>query len=127
MIFRLRFVQKGGHIHCRLFQTKAPGQTWQKNGDLVFDERGWLVFATLMRGRIEMLPEGDGTSEQAAAADARAAYDLFSTMRTAELQDLLAAHRLDMDAATAPETIAFSAGRQALIAAVLKQRETSGS
>jgi hypothetical protein len=62
-------------------------------------------------------------STEVAAADARAAYDLFSTMRTAELHDLLAAHRLDMEAATSPETIAFSAGRQALIAAVLKQRE----
>jgi hypothetical protein len=64
-------------------------------------------------------------STEVAAADARAAYDLFSTMRTAELHDLLAAHRLDMEAATSPETIAFSAGRQALIAAVLKERETS--
>jgi hypothetical protein len=70
-----------------------------------------------------MLPEDDTTDAADARADARAAYDLFSTMRTAELHDLLAAHRLDMDAATAPETIAFSAGRQALITAVLKQRE----
>jgi hypothetical protein len=125
MIFRLRFIQKGGHVHCRLFQAAAAGHTWQKNGELVFDEPGWRAFSALMWTRIEMLPEDDDTSEQAAAADARAAYDLFSTMRTADLQDLLAAHRLDMEAATAPETIAFSAGRQALIAAVLKERETS--
>jgi hypothetical protein len=123
MIFRLRFVQKGGHVHCRLFQAKAAGHTWEKNGDLVFDEPGWQAFSALMWRRIEMLPEDDTTDAADARADARAAYDLFSTMRTAELHDLLAAHRLDMDAATAPETIAFSAGRQALIAAVLKQRE----
>jgi hypothetical protein len=29
MIFRVRFEQKGGHVHCRLFQATAPGQTWQ--------------------------------------------------------------------------------------------------
>jgi hypothetical protein len=66
MIFRLRFVQKGGHIHCRLFQAKAPGHTWEKNGALVFDELGWFAFATLMHARIEMLPEDeerDGESE----------------------------------------------------------------
>jgi hypothetical protein len=57
MIFRLRFIQKGGHIHCRLFQATAPGHTWQKNGDLVFDERGWGAFSALMWARIEMLPE----------------------------------------------------------------------
>jgi hypothetical protein len=59
MIFRLRFVQKGGHIHCRLFQAAAAGHTWQKNGELVFDELGWRDFSTLMWGRIEMLPEDD--------------------------------------------------------------------
>jgi hypothetical protein len=59
MIFRIRFEQRGGHIHCRLFQTKAPGQTWQKNGELVFDEAGWEAFAALMVGRVEFLPEED--------------------------------------------------------------------
>lgn len=63
MIFRLRFKQLGGHVHCRLFQAAAPGHTWQKNGDLVFDELGWLVFATKMRARIEILPEDDRLEE----------------------------------------------------------------
>jgi hypothetical protein len=27
VIFRLRFVQRGGHIHCRLFQAAAAGRT----------------------------------------------------------------------------------------------------
>jgi hypothetical protein len=57
MIFRLRFEQVGGHVHCRLFQTLAPGHTWQKNGEIVFDERGWEAFAALVKGRIEMVPE----------------------------------------------------------------------
>jgi hypothetical protein len=57
MIFRLRFQQAGGHVHCRLFQAKAPGQTWQKNGDLVFDERGWAAFLALLPRHIEVLPE----------------------------------------------------------------------
>jgi hypothetical protein len=61
MIFRLRFVQKGGHIHCRLFQANAAGHTWQKNGELVFDEPGWRHFSALMWARIEMVPEEEGT------------------------------------------------------------------
>ncbi len=63
MIFRLRFIQKGGHIHCRLFQAAAAGQTWQKNGDLTFDERGWAAFSEQTRGHIEMLPEDDTGSD----------------------------------------------------------------
>jgi hypothetical protein len=59
---------------------------------------------------------------RAASHDARQAHALFSTLQTAELRDLLAAHRADMEAATAPETIAFCAGRMALIAAVLATR-----
>jgi hypothetical protein len=59
MIFRLRFIQKGAHIHCRLFQATAAGQTWQKNGDLVFDERGWIAFAKLTWDRLEILPEDE--------------------------------------------------------------------
>jgi hypothetical protein len=69
MIFRLRFVQKGGHIHCRLFQAKAAGHTWQKNGDLVFDERGWASFLTLATGRIELLPEDNPREDKTDDAD----------------------------------------------------------
>jgi hypothetical protein len=67
MIFRLRFQQKGGHIHGRLFQATAPGHTWQKNGDLVFDEAGWGAFSALAALgplHIELLPEGDTTLER---------------------------------------------------------------
>jgi hypothetical protein len=59
MIFRLRFVKRGGHIHCRLFQAKAAGHTWEKNGDLVFDWPGWAAFTALTWDRIEILPEDD--------------------------------------------------------------------
>jgi len=78
MIFRLRFVQQGGHIHCRLFQATAPGHTWQKNGDLVFDEAGWRAFSALIGGaiqqwgRIEMLPEDDPNEDkETVSADRR--------------------------------------------------------
>jgi hypothetical protein len=50
-VFRLRYKQLGGHIHCRLFESSAPATrstTWQKNGELVFDARSWPVFCTLM-------------------------------------------------------------------------------
>jgi hypothetical protein len=61
VIFRLRFKQLGGHIHCRLFQAAVAGHTWQKNGDLVFDEPGWRSFQSVIWKRIEVLPEDDET------------------------------------------------------------------
>jgi hypothetical protein len=64
LIFRLRFIQRGGHIHCRLFQATAAGHTWQKNGDLVFDEPGWRAFREQMWLEIEILPEDDQREEK---------------------------------------------------------------
>jgi hypothetical protein len=55
-------------------------------------------------------------------ADARTTYALFDSMRTKELLDVQAAHEADQVRATTPESIVFSAGRLALIAAVLKAR-----
>lgn len=69
MIFRLRFKQLGGHVHCRLFQALSPSHTWQKNGEIVFDERGWESFAALMHTRIEMLPEDGGLDETGLVPD----------------------------------------------------------
>jgi hypothetical protein len=61
MVFRLRYDVRGGHVHCRLFQATSVGQTWQKNGDITFDEKGWAAFSALINGRIEMIPEdGNG-------------------------------------------------------------------
>ena len=50
-IFRLRYKQAGGHIHCRLFESSAPatrGTTWKKNGELVFDTVSWSTFCALL-------------------------------------------------------------------------------
>lgn len=41
MIMRLRYQRLGGHYHCRLFTARAPGTTYAKCGDLVFDEQEW--------------------------------------------------------------------------------------
>jgi hypothetical protein len=54
--------------------------------------------------------------------DAREAFVLYESMRTDELRQLWQAHMLDAQHATTPESIAFGAGRLALIAAVLKAR-----
>jgi hypothetical protein len=67
----------------------------------------------------DKLLTGDYT---AFVADARAADALFKSMRTKDLLDLQAAHQGDLANATTPETIAFCAGRLALIAGVLKAR-----
>ena len=57
MIFRIRFRCLGGHYHCRVFQARMPGHTWEKNGDLIFDEAGWSAFAALVNGRLEIVPD----------------------------------------------------------------------
>jgi hypothetical protein len=56
-------------------------------------------------------------------ADARSAYELFASMATTELLALQAAPLADQAVATTPESLAFGAGRLALIAAALAARE----
>jgi hypothetical protein len=55
--------------------------------------------------------------------EARSVYAVFVSMTTQELLDLQAAHLVDQAVATTPESLAFGAGRLALIAAALKARE----
>lgn len=66
-----------------------------------------------------------GPPTRFSVTDAREAYVLFESMRTPELLDLQVAHQADLMDATKPESIAFGAGRLALIAAVLKARDDS--
>jgi hypothetical protein len=43
--FRFRYIQRGGHVHVRVFQsTSGLDGSWEKNGDLVFDEPAWRGF-----------------------------------------------------------------------------------
>lgn len=60
-------------------------------------------------------------------ADAREAHALYESMPTRELHDLQAVFTRDLAHAVRPETIAFGAGRLALIAAVLTARSTGNS
>ena len=64
--FRLRWVKRGGHIHCRLFQVCAAkaalehGVTWEKNGNLTFDEAGWAPFRELLeKAGVQVMEDGD--------------------------------------------------------------------
>lgn len=57
-VIRIRWEQVGGHVHCRVFTSRAVNQTFANCGDVVFDEREWPdVRASFERGRIEVLPE----------------------------------------------------------------------
>lgn len=70
MIFRVRFRQLGGHVHCRVFQAAAPGQTWQKNGDLAFDLPAWEAAHPLLSlCGFDVLPEEDALDETALVPD----------------------------------------------------------
>lgn len=58
MVFRLRYVQQGGHIHCRLFTAKNYDATFEKCGDLVFRESEWSeVVAMFECGGCDVVPE----------------------------------------------------------------------
>jgi len=37
-VFRVRWQQLGGHVHCRLFCAKHPNQTYAKCGEFVVRE-----------------------------------------------------------------------------------------
>ena len=45
LILRFRWRQLGGHIHVRTFTGRSFDGTFEKNGDLVFDERQWRDMA----------------------------------------------------------------------------------
>lgn len=58
----------------------------------------------------------------AAILDARTAYAAYESMPTEELLHVQMTQQVDQAAATTPEGLAFSGGRLALIAAVLRTR-----
>ena len=49
----------GGHVHCRLFTSKAQNQTFAKCGDLVFSEDEWQEVRKKLaaNGVVEFLEE----------------------------------------------------------------------
>lgn len=59
--FRLRWKQRGAHVHVRVYSAPTENQTHGKNGDLVFREDEWESFLRCFndRGedRITVLPE----------------------------------------------------------------------
>lgn len=59
MRFQIRHRQLGAHVHCRVFQRQPPSETWQKNGDLVFDEPAWSFLRVVLplTGAFELQPE----------------------------------------------------------------------
>jgi len=55
---RLRYRVLGGHVHCRLFTAKAPGQTFAKCGDLTFAIEEWAaVCVALDQADVEIMPD----------------------------------------------------------------------
>lgn len=41
MVLLVRYRTLGVHVHCRVFSAPSPSMTFEKHGDLVFDERQW--------------------------------------------------------------------------------------
>ena len=52
MIFKIRCVQRGGHIHCALFAAKHPNITYAKCGDFVVREEEFADLQAVMPGVI---------------------------------------------------------------------------
>lgn len=57
-VMRVRYKKQGGHYHCRVFTAHVPTGTYEKNGDLVFDERQWEEAKRILSG-CEFLEEGE--------------------------------------------------------------------
>jgi hypothetical protein len=57
VVFRLRFRQVGGHVHCRLFTAKRAGTTFANCGNVVFDALEWPRVRAALADLIEVLPE----------------------------------------------------------------------
>ena len=56
---RLRFKQKGSHVHCRLFTAPGKNLTFTNCGELVFSEAEWNdVKITFECGGAEVLEDG---------------------------------------------------------------------
>ncbi len=34
----------GGHVHVAVYQGRGDNFTWERNGELIFDEVGWEAF-----------------------------------------------------------------------------------
>lgn len=63
MMMRVRYLQAGGHFHCRVFTSKN-GTTFAKCGNLVFDEKEWpTVRDTLLMSGIQVLDERSHLTE----------------------------------------------------------------
>lgn len=57
--FRVRYVKKGAHYHCRIFSS-TTGETWGLLGSIVMDEHDWESFNTQVHQTWQFLPE-DGS------------------------------------------------------------------
>jgi len=44
MVFRTRYILKGGHVHVRVFVAPDPRQTFASIGTLVMSEADWAEF-----------------------------------------------------------------------------------
>jgi hypothetical protein len=59
--FRLRWEQRGGHVHVRVFSAEHAALTHGKNGDLVFRPAEWESFLRCFQDKgtdtITVLPE----------------------------------------------------------------------
>jgi hypothetical protein len=57
VVIRIRYKKLGGHIHCRLFTSKAKNLTFGRCGELVFDEQEWDMVRDMLQSAIEFVPE----------------------------------------------------------------------
>lgn len=58
VILKVKYVQKGAHVHCRVFSRQGVSITWQKCGDLVFGVEEWNeVLVSFECGGFEVEPE----------------------------------------------------------------------
>ena len=51
----------GGHVHADVFQGQGEGFTWEKNGELIFDRKGFDAFRSRLSHWVfeDKTPEDD--------------------------------------------------------------------
>ncbi len=68
MIWRVRFIIGGGHVHCTLYTAKSPNQTFAKCGDFVVSKGDEFKSLLEAFSGADFIGNGSGTGEGIAEA-----------------------------------------------------------
>jgi len=59
-VVRVRYTERGGHVHGQVFTAPRAGVTFAKCGELVFRVDEWPDVRARLEAVVEFLPEDEG-------------------------------------------------------------------